>query len=272
MNIVADIGGTKMRIGKVISNDKFEEPVMIDTPEDFESGIQQFCDTALKLSGGSSIDKIVIGLPGVLNERKERLFRAPHLKSWEKRDIKSEIEKRLKGKVFLENDTALVGLGEANFGAGRDFNIVVYMTVSTGVGGARIVNKKIDEHKYGFEPGHMIVMIDGRPHELEEFISGTSIEKKYGKKPWEIEDEEVWDDCAKYLALAVYNLQMEWSPDAVVFGGSMFKDVGIKVPVIEKYLKTWYTPIFPSDPELKKSELGDFGGLYGGLAYLSQSS
>lgn len=268
MNIVADIGGTKMRVAGVSSNEKFDEPIIIDTPQDYEDGIRIFSDTAKKISNNSNIENIVIGLPGVLDERKERLFRAPHLKSWEKRDVKADIQKMLGGHVHLINDTALVGLGEANFGAGRGNRIVVYMTVSTGVGGARIVEGKIDEHKYGFEPGHMIVMIDGRPHELEEFVSGTAIEKKYGKKPWEIDDEEAWDDCAKYLALAVYNLQMEWSPDIVVFGGSMFKEVGIKVPAIEKYLKTWYTPIFPSDPILKKAELGDVGGLWGGLAYL----
>jgi glucokinase len=269
MYIVADIGGTKMRIASSNDGNSFKEPLIIDTPTSFEDGFNLFVDAVEKVSYGEAPTHVVIGLPGIMSESRDKLFKAPHLKSWERMPVKEMVESKFRNaKVYLENDSALVGLGEAHFGAGRGFSIVAYLTVSTGVGGARIVNGKIDASKYGFEPGHAIVMIDGRPHELEEFVSGTAIEKKYGKKPWEIDDEDVWDDCARYLALAVYNLEMEWSPDAVVFGGSMFKEVGIKVPKIEKYLHSWYTPIFPTDPVLLKAELGDLGGLYGGLAYL----
>jgi glucokinase len=49
------------------------------------------------------------------------------------------------------------GLGEAVFGAGKGREIVVYMTISTGVGGARIVGGKIDASAMGFEPGHQII-------------------------------------------------------------------------------------------------------------------
>ena len=267
MFVVADIGGTKMRLAGSKDLQSFSEPVILDTPQDFETGVKVFLDTIEKICYGEKPEKICVGLPGILNADRMSLFKAPHLRSWEKHDIKSYLEKEIGSKVFLENDTALVALGEANFGAGKDFPIMMYLSVSTGVGGARIVNKKIDERRYGFEPGHHIVMIDGKPHELEDLISGTAIEKKYGKKPYEILDEEVWDECARHVASAIYNLMLDWSPYGVVLGGSMFKEIGIKVERVEYELK--HLPvIFPDLPKIVKAELGDLGGLYGGVAYL----
>ena len=60
----------------------------------------------------------------------------------------------------IANDTAVVGLGEAHRGAGIGYNIVTYITVSTGVGGTRIVDGRIDRRIYGFEPGHQTIDID----------------------------------------------------------------------------------------------------------------
>ena len=62
---------------------------------------------------------------------------------------------------YLANDSDLDGLGEATVGAGKGFNIVAYITVSTGIGGVRIVGGKIDVSTYGFEPGHQIIDADG---------------------------------------------------------------------------------------------------------------
>src|SRR6185436_9338463 len=56
----------------------------------------------------------------------------------------SELNKLFNCPVYLENDAALCGLGEASVGAGQGSKIMVYLTISTGVGGARIVGGKID--------------------------------------------------------------------------------------------------------------------------------
>ncbi len=270
MYIVADIGGTKMRIAGSKDLQTFSEPVIIDTPQDFETGMELLMDAIEKICYGEEPEKVCVGLPGVLKADKTALFKAPNLRGWERHDIKTHLEKGIPSKVFLENDSALVALGEANFGAGKEFPIMMYLTVSTGVGGARIVNKKIDESRYGFEPGHHIVMIDGKPHELENLISGTAIEKKYGKKPIDITDEEVWDYCARQVASTIYNMMLDWSPDGVVLGGSMFNEIGIKVDRVAYEMK--HLPvIFPELPKLKKAELGDLGGLYGGLTYLKNN-
>lgn len=256
-----------MRIAGSSDLETFSEPIILNTPQDFEEGVQLFANTVKDINSGENPERIIAGLPGILNENRHGLYKGPHLKGWEGQDIKKKLEELINSKVYLENDAALVGLGEANNGAGRDFPIVAYITVSTGVGGVKIVDGEIDKTKYGFEPGHRMITVGGETKEFEDFISGTAVTKKYGKLPYEITDEAVWDELAKITAQGLYDLILDWSPDCIVLGGSMFKEVGIKVPAVTKYL-TEINQAYPSVPILKKAELGDFGGLYGGMAYL----
>ena len=168
--------------------------------------------------------------------------------------------------ALIENDSALCGLGEAVAGAGRGSDIVAYITVSTGVGGVRIVDGKVDRAHAGFEPGHQIV---ASGLTLERLVSGRAMSEKYGKHPREITDEVVWEELAGYLALGLHNTIVHWSPEVVVLGGSMMKVPGIALPAVQAYLaKT--LKIFPVLPELRLAELGDFGGLHGALELLRQ--
>jgi glucokinase len=267
MYIVADIGGTKMRVAGSEDLKRFSIPIIIDTPQNFEIAIRAFADAVEKLTHNKKPDGVVIGVPGVLNKERTTLLRAPHLPTWDGREVAIYIEEALRTKVYLENDTALVGLGEAHYGGGQDQDIMAYLTVSTGVGGVRIVNGIIDQSAYGFEPGHQLVVSGGVPQELESLISGSAMFERYGKHPKEITDPKIWDEYAHLCAVGVYNTIVYWSPNAVVLGGSMFKEVGIKVSKVEEYVRSLLT-IFPEMPLIKKAELGDLGGLYGGLAYL----
>ena len=221
---------------------------------------------------------IVIGIAGSLNQEKTGLIAAPNLGSWEGKDIKKTL--KTDAKIYIENDTALVGLGEATAGAGRNYQVVAYITVSTGVGGARIVNKRIDINRYGFEPGHQIVDLDntvcgpdceniehhGLGH-LDNLISGKALEQKTGKPAVEITDQEVWNKHADHLATGLYNTILHWSPDVVVLGGSMI--TGNPAIPFERVVKktTEIMHAFPVLPEIKKAELGDIGGLEGALYY-----
>jgi len=100
------------------------------------------------------------------------------------------LEEILEVPVFLRNDTAIVGLGEAHAGAGKGHEIVVYITVSTGVGGVRIIKGEIAKNQFGFEIGHQIIDLDGsvcpsceKPVDLENMISGRATEQRLKIKP-----------------------------------------------------------------------------------------
>jgi len=184
----------------------------------------------------------------------------------------------LKIPVYLENDAAIVGLGEAMNGAGRGEEIIAYITVSTGIGGARIVDGKIDRNIFGFEPGHQIIdptgmlcpMCDSAGH-LEGHVSGVALEARFNKKAYEITDPQIWEEEAKWLAYGLNNTAVYWSPSVIVLGGSMIiKSPGISIERVSHHLKKTLT-IFPERPRLVKAELGDIGGLYGALEILKQN-
>ena len=277
--ILFDIGGSKTRIALSHDAKSFGEPVIVDTPKDFDTAMMLIKTTAFKLTAGEAIDLAVGDVAGVLSQDKKILLNAAHLAGWNGKPIAEVLSLALGAPIQIENDAALVGLGEAVFGAGKGHEIVAYMTVSTGVGGARIVNQTIDASAMGFEPGHQIIDADGtlwqhavcgKGEDFEGEVSGTAIAERYGKKPYEIIDEKFWEDMARILAYGLNNTIVHWSPHIVVVGGSMMKEVGIPIERVRAHLRG-ILHIFAKLPLIEHSTLGDIGGLYGALALIKRS-
>ncbi len=273
MYILFDIGGTNMRIAVTRDGDSFGDPIVIPTPKMFEEGMKLFTQHAPTLVHGEKIEGVVGGIAGTLTQDKGTLIASPNLPGWVGNPLRGKLQDLLGAPVYIENDSAMVGLGEATYGAGRGFDIVAYITISTGVGGARIVNGAIDESSNGFEPGHQIIDPDNSlcpecdGNDLESYISGTAIIKRYGVKPYEINDPEVWDTLAKYLAYGLNNTIAYWSPHVIILGGSMMKKIGIPVEGVKKHLREIFR-IMPDTSQVVKATLGDLGGLWGALAYI----
>lgn len=250
--LLGDIGRTKTRFAASRDGQTLSEPVIKPTPVSFNQGLILIEDLISQLAGA---------------ERRAGLCVGVSRKVWPGRPLKSELEKRLNCPVLVENDAALGGLGEARYGAGRDSGIVVYITVSTGVGGVKIENGQIDANAQGFEPGQQFILFEGGPKTLESLVSGASVESRFGKSPREITDESVWQELSQYLAFGLVNSLLHWSPDCLVLGGSMFKSPGFQVETLEKLLGEHLT-IFPTLPVVRRAVLGEASGLYGALAYL----
>lgn len=270
MYILFDIGGTHTRLAVSSDGKTVEHTKILNTPQLFEEGIELIHQSVNALTQGKKVVAIAGGIAGPLNQDKSKLVNSPNLGNWIQKPLKEELKKRLEAPVYLENDAALVGLGEAVYGGGKDMGIVVYITVSTGVGGARIVDGKIDRNAMGFEPGHQIIEINGPlcptcgiPGHLEGYVSGAAVRKKYGKEPKDITDSKVWDEIANLLAIGVHNMILHWSPDIVILGGSMMKSIPLEK--VGENLHRILT-IFPKTPIVKRAELGDIGGLYGALS------
>jgi len=269
-----DIGGTKTRVSISEDGVTLGESKIFDTPENFEVGIKRLKEAIIELAGDRKIEVCAGGIAGPLDEEKGSLIGGPNLNGWIGRPLKKRLQEVLNTRVFIENDSSMVALGEAVHGAGKGYDIVAYITISTGVGGSRIVDGKIDESSIGFEPGHQIIDADKTlcpdcdGNDLESYISGSAIEKRYRKKPYDITDEKFWNEIAKFLAYGLNNVTVHWSPDVIVLGGSMMKVPGIKVSEVDAHLKD-ILKIFPLPPVIKKAELGAVGGLYGALAYLN---
>lgn len=265
-------------------NELTTEPLVQTTPDSFADGIAQFSEMVAELCGDEPVTMAAGGVAGPLSAEKDRLVNSPNNPDWKDKPLRDELSKALDAPVILENDTAVIGLGETHFGPGKGNEIVVYMTVSTGVGGARIVNGHVDVSRNGFEPGHQIIDLDGsmcsvcntaNTHgagHLEGYVSGTATEHRFGVPPYEITDDETWQQVARWLAAGVNNTIVHWSPDIVVLGGAMIvKRPGIAVADVQKYLREFLT-IFPESthPPIVEATCGDHGGVWGAMELIKQ--
>lgn len=276
MFVLFDIGGTKTRIATSRDLLSVDEVVKFDTPERYAEGLEVVSGHIETLTKGEKVAGGAGGIRGPLNHEKTGITSEVKLHDWVGRNITGDLSRIIGGApVYLENDTAIVGLGEVHFGAGKGYDIVAYHTVSTGVGGARFVHGKVDVTSIGFEPGHQVLDIDqtilGRhtPPTLENLVSGTALQKRRGVKPYEIpQDDAVWDELAGYLANGLKNTILYWSPDVIVLGGSMVVgDPRIFLEDIVRHTKEVLGGLVPCPP-IVDAKLKDEGGLYGAMALL----
>jgi glucokinase len=275
MYILFDIGGTKMRV--VGSEDLMTfsgDPVVLETPISFDDGIILLKETIKKIAGDRKIEMIGGGIAGPVDQTRGCIVGGRNLLSWFEKPLRKELEDAFGVSVYIENDAVMVGLGEMHRGAGSRDGVGAYITVSTGVGGARFEDGAIDMKALGFEPGAEIIdpdktmCPDCESGELESYIGGAATERRMGKKPYEILNETFWDTYAKYLAYGLNNIIALWSPHVIVLGGSMILGTpAISLKHTEKYLKELLSVPMP---EIKKATLGDFGGLYGAMEFLKQ--
>lgn len=249
--LLFDIGGTNTRVAASFDENNITDPIIYRTPQNYMQGIEELVKAAKSLSS-ESYDVVGGGIAGPLNKDKDGIINAPNLQDWNGKPFISDLKSHFDTKIIMENDTALVGLGEAVVGAGKDYEIVVYITISTGVNGVRIVNKRLDEHRFGFEIGKQILEVE-TDTSWEEILSSSG----------DIGEKEI-----DAIATGVYNSILFWSPDVIVMGGGKMKSIEIEkiASQLQNVLK-----VYPEIPDIRKSELGEMGGLYGALSYLRQS-
>jgi len=267
MLIAIDIGGTKTRIGRGDDFDALASVDIFHTSHAYREGLGALVD-AVKRIAGEKPRSVAVGAPGVLSRDKRRIINAPNLPDWNGAALADDLEAALGAPVIMENDTALVGIGEATVGAGMGAAIVAYVTISTGVNGARIVDGALDRAAFGFEIGEQLMGRDSSARTLEELVSGRAIEDRFGAPPASLgEDHPVWEELAEIVAIGLHNTIAYWSPERIVLGGSMMRDVGIRLDRVEARLAALKrkNPILP---ELRRAALDDLGGLWGGLVRL----
>lgn len=248
MRLIFDIGGTKTRIAVSKNKQSFENSEIFKTPKNLDF-FEKFKDKKIKAVCG--------GIAGILNKEKTTIIKSPNLKRFENINIKKNIEKIFNTPVILENDASLAGIGEAVYGAGKKYKIIAYFTISTGVGGAIIKNKKINSGIFNSEPGHQII---NNNLTLEQLVSGSGLKKRFNKSPEDIQDNKIWDQVCHDLATGLYNSCLHWSPEIIILNGPIINRINLK------NLKNILNKKLYYKPKIKKAELGDLSGLYGAMA------
>jgi glucokinase len=257
-----DIGGTKIALG--LSDMEGRALPFRRFPTRVERGPHRIVEQALDELGkmtseaGGRVAAVGVGCGGPLDRSSGLILSPANLPGWDEFPVVDLVRERFGAPVELDNDANAAALAEYEYGAGRGAESMVYLTISTGIGGGVILGGRLI-HGVGDaagEVGHMIVRPGGHPCGcgsrgcLETICSGTSIARRAAERladgtrrssllggggAEEITARavaeaasagdpvaaEVWDETIEYLALGVGNVIAAFAPEAVVLGGGV---------------------------------------------------
>jgi glucokinase len=180
-----DLGGTNIRAAVATGEATHEDVVRRDTPahEGPDAVLDAVAACVRTAAGAGALDGVAIGIPGPLDPASGVVHAAPHLEGWHEVPAASILSDKLGCPVAVRNDATLAGFAEWKAGAGKHTRYFIFITVSTGIGGALVFDGRLYEGVGGSagEIGHAPALLDGPPcgqgHNgcLEGAASGTAI-------------------------------------------------------------------------------------------------
>jgi glucokinase len=215
--LAIDVGGTKTLAASMDDSGAIAEQIKFETPHDYAQFVDELIKTVQALQS-KSFTRGVIAMPGKIDRTHGIALSFGNL-PWTNIPIKKDLETALGIPFLVENDANLAGLSEAQLLP--DYRKVLYLTVSTGIGGVLVVNRKIDHNSLDAEYGHMLLEYEGRLERWEHFASGRAIFNKYHKKAFEITDPSDWYQIARNIAIGLIDVIAITTPDIVVIGGGV---------------------------------------------------
>jgi glucokinase len=307
-----DLGGTRFRVAVGTSDGDVEWRVshLTFAEQGPAAGVNRMftvLDEALQsVEDRSSVRGIGIAAPGPLDPWTGIIHRPPNLPGWDQVPLKQLFEDRYGIPVQVGNDANLAAVGEHRYGAGKGYSHIVYITVSTGVGGGIIVDNRLLLGSCGFagELGHMTIDMQGPLDNcgnigcLEAFASGTAIARRavemaeggisttlssYPRDEITAElvqmeayngDEaaiQIMKDAGTALGVGVLNIAHILNPQRIILGGGVSIGAGPLLwnPMLE-VLRTRGMTLCQQETEVVPASLGDDAGLMGAIAVMTE--
>ncbi len=220
MYVGIDIGGTKTLLATLSDEGALLDSAHFSTNHDYAQFIKDLGEHFDRLVGSETIRGIGVGIPGLLQREQGTVVALGNL-PWRDKPIRADISAALKGlPIVIENDSKLGALSEAQHLLGS-YNDVLYITISTGIGGGLTRNGAIVAAMADSEIGKMPLLHDGKIEYWEDFAGGRAIIKRYGKLAAEINEPKSWKEIADHIAYGVAVASTVIQPDAIVFGGGV---------------------------------------------------
>lgn len=269
--IGVDLGGTKIALARYNATTwEIEEEERLPTHADqtLDHVVDDMVDAILKLRSDNT-QLVGIGVPGLVTQPQGIIVTMPNIPGSQNVPLKENLENKLNLPVFIDNDANCFALAEALLGFGKDQQIVVGVTMGTGVGGGIVIDGTIlhGAHGYAGEIGHMLLSPGNPPFktedkrgDVEQFLSGSAFRKRceVAKRPEEYLEGNICtlmhEDVFREVAWLCVNLTHLIDPDVIIFGGSAGKALAPYLKDIEKELVRWLLPETPP-PELAISKL-----------------
>jgi glucokinase len=164
LTIGIDVGGTKVLGGVVDESGKVLTTARKDTPRQGGSALTQtIADVAKELLKQHSVSSVGVSAAGFVSSDRKTMLATPNIADWNGVDLDGQLTKLIGLPVVIENDANAAAWGEAKFGAGKNQDHMMMLTVGTGIGGGIVVNGALYRGAYGIaaEFGHMRVVPDG---------------------------------------------------------------------------------------------------------------
>jgi glucokinase len=291
--LALDIGGTKNAAGvvdasgrvhsfRVAPSNAADGPALV-LPRLFELGRWAVEESDVPWS---RIGAVGIGCGGPLDPESGVLITPPHLPGWRDVPLTALAREAYERPAYLENDATAAAAAEQRYGAGVGVRHMVYLTISTGVGGGVVVDGRLyrGAKEQGGELGHVTVDWHGRPCRgcgrrgcLEAYVSGTSIAERAREAGLDVPSAAdvaaaaragdpiavaVWDETTEALACGLTSIVNLFEPEMVVLGGGVTR-AGEQLlgPVRERVRAAAMAPA--AQVEIVTAALGDKVGVVG---------
>ncbi|MBD5560594.1 MAG: ROK family protein [Clostridia bacterium] len=294
MNTIGiDIGGTQLRAAVVSESYELLDVYKTDNDRALtcEQNMDRLLDYVCTVCDGAG--GIGIGSPGPLNVRTGTIVRPPNMFGWDGFGIVRHTEQRTGLRAVLNNDGNVAALAEAVLGSGQGCESVVFVGLSTGVGGGYVYRGEIvsGAHCNAAEWWNMMVSDDyhchknANPGSLNEQCSGSGLAMWASEHYGEATDARtlierhgagdphatrILEHGAEMLGRGFANIMCAMDPDVIVVGGS----VAVHNPFFLEWAVRKAQPylIDPDSLHVKEASFGDDAGLIGAALLLREKS
>lgn len=314
--LVADLGGTQTRIALVdaAGNVTARRSTKTSAREGRDAVMGRLVEALGQVASSdvaSSIRGVGLSLASPVEPGTGLMYNPPNLgPEWHLYTPIPLLQERLKLPAVAENDATLGAVGEHAYGAGRGCSNMVYMTVSTGIGGGVIINDRLYTGSNGFggEIGHMTIDRHGPICNcgnvgcLEALASGAALARmaqnrlKAGEsslildlvdgeideadarivvqaaKRGDLLAQSIMQDAAHSLACGIISLMHIFDPELIAIGGSLGQNLEEYMPIIESEVRSHAMAHFQGAFPVSMSQLGDDVSLLGAAAVVFSNS
>lgn len=281
-----DLGGTSCRFGAMNENGKmiWETVKPTNAAEmDGDSMYRFLVDGITEIPQWQDTEGIGIAIAGSVDHHTRRVVTAANIPFMIGYPLAEKLEEELGKHVAIENDARVAAYGEALMGAGKGYDIVCYVTLSTGAGGGCVINGRIYEGASGLGGYFPRIILDGS-HTVDGLLSGRALlEKAHAEINRDITTvtelfelakdgnrpaEAMRQDFIRYLTALLLTLSATFNPDIIVVGGGITNSSSLFLPEVEERFRTMVHPL-ASKTVITSARLKE-PGLYGACLLASQ--
>lgn len=283
-----DLGGTKIAAA-IVENGKILASQQVATPKAGQDTVFDAMAEVAKalLADYPDVPAVGVGSPGPIDFDKGEIVFAPNIHGMTHAPIVRGLETRLNLPVILENDANAAGYAEHLYGAARDAESSIFITISTGIGGGIFLGDSIWHGAHGLagEIGHMTLQAvgtvggDGHFGGWEAIAAGRAIARDgsyvfnqemstqdiFAKaRDGDHHANKIIDRAARYTGIGIANLVKAFDPHVFIIGGGMSQVGDFYLDKVRSYLSDYLTG-YP-EPTLRLAELGVDAGVIGAAA------